>query len=843
MLLTLLACNGPLPPEIHSDDLPGPGEAAAGSIADDAVLFGGISAEGRRGALMLVNDRVRFVVQGVRDSGYYIRQGGGVLDADIVRPEGQPGRDVVDDWTSMVGMGRLLEPTQATVIDDGRDSGVARVRVEGTASAMELITGALETPSIIPEMDLWITVDYALPADSWLLEVTTTVSTDSETSRLEIGDLLQASVDAADPWIQGDGLDSPEGRAFEWNGFVGRHNEIALGLFAQPSEVLTFGAVGALLTSLVEMGLAFQDPVDLTPDSPISYSRLYGVGPDLATLTDEWLERSGGSTETVSGTVTAADGPVPGARVTILVDDAPYTLAFTDEDGDFSARVPWGSEVSWLADGRGPGTELDLPEGAGSWSPYAAMDVQKRVGRSFTDGAVAVPAARGRGFGTPEDPLTLQEPARLTVAAVDGAPFEARLQPHLTPARDPRLVMDRASGDRILAWSRDGEVTVPLEPGTYDLVVHRGPRFETWSSTLQVEAGDSPTVLVDLEEAWSIPGWWFGDPHMHAAPSGDGSISMEARLVGAAGLGVELHFGTDHDHVANYRPLVAALGLEDRLVSVVADEVSPVIRGHLNLYPLIPADEPNGGAWAWWSEAVPDTESQFERLREHHPGALIQANHPLDSGVAAAAGWSPGSIANADRWSTDFDCMEVLNADDHADYLALFWDLTNRGLVITPTGTSDSHGHTSGNPGLNGTLIGLGETYSDAALVEAMRAGRTVITHGPGLQLSIEPGSTVVGATELQVELLRASWVGVDSVQLWQDGELAESVTEDLDDPITFSLDPEADASFVVIAEGSEPLAPVWPGESAWAMSSPIRVDLAGDGWAPPLPPLELTGR
>ncbi len=840
--LILLACTGDAPeePTLTTADLPGPQQTRAGVIADEGLLFGGISAEGRVGDLMLVNDRVRFVIQGLRDSGYYVRQGGGVLDADVRRPADQPGRDVVDDWATMVGFGRLVDPTIATVIDDGLSSGVAKIRIEGPGSAMELVTGALESDALIPFMDLWITVDYALPADSWFVEVTTTVTTETEDAPFTVGDVVNASLEAADAWTQGDGLGAPSGDPFEWTGFVGQRSEVALGVFSAPGETLGLGTVGALLTSLAEVGLGVGPEATLTPSTPLSHTRLYGVGPDLATLSDAWLARAGVATDLASGTVTAPDGPVEGARVSVLVDDGPYTMALTDADGHFAAHVPAGSVVTTLADGRGNGIALDLPRGAGSWSPYAAPTVQDRIALSYSQGARPVPTVQGRGFGTADDPLSLLDPATVTIRSVDGAPFEVRLEPWDVPARDDRLVIDRASGDRVLGWARDGELSLAVEPGTYTLLVHRGVRHETWTQTLVAPAGSRPVLEVDLAQAWAQDGWWVADPHMHAAPSGDGSATMEQRLLGAAGVGLDLHFGTDHDHVADYRPLLDALGLGPWLTTVVADEVSPTSRGHLNLYPLVPTDEPNGGSYPYWTGWEDTTDAQMAVLRERHPGALIQSNHPLDAGMAGIADWSPGTIGKPDYWSEDFDLMEILNADDHTAYTSLFVDLTSRGLVITPVGVSDSHSVTSGNPGLNTTHIQLGETYSDEALVQALRDGRTVVSHGVGLALSIDPGTTVVGAQELTVELLRASWIPVDSVSLLRDGEPVDTRTSDLDAPLVFTLDPDADAWYSVVAEGSQGLAPVWPNETAWAFTSPIRVDLAGDGWTAPLPPLTL---
>ena len=103
--------------------------------------------------------------------------------------------------------------------------------------------------------------------------------------------------------------------------------------------------------------------------------------------------------------------------------------------------------------------------------------------------------------------------------------------------------------------------------------------------------------------------------HCHAAPSPDGKITMEERIAVQTGFGIRLHFGTDHDHIADYRPLVDALGLNGVIQSIVASEISPVLRGHFNAYPLTPDPTPlNNGAYAWWLTPVPDTPTMFDNV-------------------------------------------------------------------------------------------------------------------------------------------------------------------------------------------------------------------------------------
>ena len=817
----------------------GEDEARAGVVTDPDALFGGAGAEGRPGDIKIYNDRVQFIIQGARDDGHFLaRQGGCVIDADVVRPEGQPGRDPVQEWAIMAGFGHLPDPTSVTVTADGSDGGAAVVTVEAPETAMEYLVGALESESLIPDQGLVFTIEYRLEPGSWLMEVTTTLTATDGDVLIDVGDAIVSAQEVVGLWMPGHGVTDGYPSTFGWSGLLGHRNEIAVGVFAEEGEALQSSLLIGGLGSLMAVAPGFTPIVEITEGSSFTLRRYYGAGPDLATLTDAWLEATGEASDVVTGTVSASDGPVAGARVTVSVDGAPWTLAVTDAEGAFEARVPAGSEVTTLADGRGPGVHLDLPEGHAPYSPYAAQPARDAALASLA-GAPAVALSQGRGFGSELEPLVLAAPGTLVVRSADGLPFEVRATMASEPAVPAGLVQPRTAGLAALGWARDGEVSMAIEPGVVDLVVHRGSRYEVFTATVEVLEGESHELDVDLPLAYSTPGWLVADPHMHAATSPDGKITMSERLIGAAASGIQLHFGTDHDHVVDYGPLVTSLGLDSHLATVVACEVSPVLRGHLNVYPLTSDDtEPNGGAWLWFQTLFEDTAEAFGLLRAHHPDALIQVNHPF-SGLSSFADWSPGVIGDVDFWSDDFDVLEVLNAGNH-DPFALYLDLVSRGIVPAPSGVSDSHGHTSGSPGVHTTFIDCGTddpaACDPSALVDAFSDRATVVSSGPFLDLSIRPGSTVTGSATLDVEALSPSWIRVDRLLLYQDNALVASA---LGSSATFDLAPAVDAAFVVVAEGDTPMQPV-TGSTPWAMSAAILVDVAGDGWEPPLPPLSL---
>ncbi len=834
-LLLLLACKG-------RDDDPEPvdlavrldaGQTRVGVITSDDALFGGISAEGQPGDFKLYNDRVQFIVQGPRIGAYMSSYGGGVIDADIVRPEGQVGHDIVNEWGPMLGLAKYMDGTTMTVVSDGSD-GVAHLRVEGTDAPLQYIAAAFELPQT--DLGLEITTDYILRPDTYLLEVSTTLLATEPVTGIQPGDGIQGAKEVAEMFESGGGYSRLQaGEQRDWIGWMSEEVTVAT---LRGDHPVSAASGAAVLGLLMELAGSFEEPVDLQAGEQHVYTRFYGVGPDAASLTDDRMAAE--PTDTVSGVVTAADGPVEGARVVISVGDLPWTVARTAADGSFEASVLRGATPTFLADGRGNGRVMDLPEGSGRYGPYAA-DALRAASLGSLSGEALGATARGRGVGSQVDPLVLAQPALLDIRVDDGQPFEVKLRAvEADAAADPR-VRPRPEGAIAYGWSADGAMQLPVEPGEYEIIVHRGIRFEAHSEVRQLAAGETVALDVDLIAAYDHTGWLLSDPHQHASPSPDGVVSMEERLLSSAGVGLQLHFGTDHDHIADYRPLIGPLGIGDSLNSVVANEVSPFIRGHVNIYPVEPiANQPNGGAWMWyWEPPVASTEAQMAGLRERHgDGYRLQINHPFVLGMVGAADWEPGLIADPDYWSDDFQTMEVLNAADSGEYLPFFFDMVNRGKGVAPMGTSDSHNHM--NIGHTATFLPVGTTptdYTDDALRAAIDAQRTLVTRGVFLDMNLEPGSTVPGGSTLEVAARSASWVVVDELQLYKDGELIATVPGT---SMSVQLDTGSDASYTVMAQGSTPMEPVWPEVTPWAMSSPILVDVAGDGWDPPLPPLQL---
>ncbi len=867
LVVLLSACGSPDPkssggpedsaaPGADVSERLGPGEVRAGVVQRSDALFGGVSAEGQVGDYKLYNANVQFIIQGIRESGYYEALGGGIIDADLVREPGVPGRDVVDDLMVMAGFGLLTSPTSITVLSDGSDGTEAVVRVEGRGSPMTLLTGALESDTVVPMKEVAIQTDYILQPDSLLLDIVTTVSWEDEPTDVQMGDILMVGMEAVDSVLPGRGMEGGAAdNSGEWMAVTGQHQEVALAMFPNGRAFANSG-VGTLLSELGPILAPLYAPEEMDSGDTVTFERILGVGPHLAALTDAWHARRGDSTTTIGGTVTAGGAPVAGARVHVLDGDAVETVAVTDSSGRWQAEAV-SSSATVVATGRGNGEWTDLPPGAGWMAPYAHDDVAAGVLDSLRAGATPIPHAEG--FGVSEEAaassdtaLELTPPGTLSVTIADGGPAVVRVD---FAGGDPvsanrALVSGRPGGAMIVGYVRDGDLDLPVEPGDYVVTVHRGLRYEPVQQSVTIESGAATELTADLTEVAFPEGFLALDPHSHASPSGDGGIVMAHRLLTMAANGVQVHFGTDHDHVADYRPMLAPLELDGVLTSVVANEASPVLRGHTNVYPVTRDPSlPNAGAPRWW-EGIEDTESWLAELRAWAgPNALIQLNHPADSsGMLGAAGYNieQGEVRKADFFGTDFQAIEVLNDGSYNEFLPLYLDLIGRGYSATPTGVSDSHGYRSG-VGENLTWAPFGidapADLTDALLSQTLLAGQTVVSRGPFLDVRIDgewaPGTTIRSGQVLDVNVVAPSFVKVDALVLLENGVEVDRV--ETSTGTWFTLSPAEDAYYVVVAEGSTSMAPVYT-QTPWAMCAAIKVDVDGDGWTPPLEPLGIGG-
>jgi hypothetical protein len=400
------------------------------------------------------------------------------------------------------------------------------------------------------------------------------------------------------------------------------------------------------------------------------------------------------------------------------------------------------------------------------------------------------------------------------------------------------------------------ELEVPAVPLT--AVCARGTEFAPAQATLTPAAGT--TARVELEPARlydpAARGWYGGDLHVHMNYSGDLVCGPDdaARMQ----LGEGLHLmslvagNIGRTRVYDREAFEATVG--DDLPWTGADRVARFsvefrndLLGHFHGLGLRgrPAryhsghdgsDEP----FDWPANAVACQE--FRRL-----GAAVGYTHPVFSpladGTPAEAFAFPRSVEArelvADAALGLVDSVDLIGPSDVEGTAVLYHHLLSCGLGLAATAGTDvwlsfSRGPLISNP------PGWGRVYADlrgaplsvAAFAEAIRAGRTLATNGPWLELAVEgrgPGDRIqaVPGRALAVTA-RATGLGVERLELLgPDGVLAAAEPAGGAAP-AIDTTIEADRSLWLCAVARGPGHPSVLGPAVFAHTSPVWVEVDG---------------
>ncbi|MEM7412339.1 MAG: CehA/McbA family metallohydrolase [Myxococcota bacterium] len=475
-------------------------------------------------------------------------------------------------------------------------------------------------------------------------------------------------------------------------------------------------------------------------------------------------------------------------------------------------------------------------------------------------------------------------PGRIIVEGRDGTP-DPRFHDDLWDARLDGAPLPSAQMSRSLWFTGTPQdpAAVALPPGRYRLTATRGLDWNLAQIELTLaEPGSEAAVPpFELEALPPLAGVEVADLHVHAQASDDSQTPNEQRLRAYVAEGVHVLVATDHDHVPDYRPALARLGLADRLrvvhgveiTSSTPSAVAPWTIGHHNAWPVEPRPTLHrAGAPPSQNLLVGEL---YSKLRREHGAQVLQLNHPrgrkparhdgsffthLSQGPAFdpaapldAPDHAPLLEAAADGTrALDFDAIEVMNGKSYNAYRLMRADwhaLLRHGVRRTGTANSDTHGadQLAAYP-RNYVWVGTDpRPEPQAGFDRALREGRSFGTTGPRIRRfqvgTAEAGALVPGgeAGFVAFEVDAADWVPLEEVRIVVNGDVVHRTTERTG-RVPLALDADA---FVVLEAGA-PLdadAAAWraahpgpytetvvPGFVSAAFSNPIYVDVDGNG-------------
>jgi Carboxypeptidase regulatory-like domain len=851
-LAALVGCSEPAP---HA-------RAQRIGALDEAI--GGPHAIGRVGDFLLENDQIRLVIAdtGV-DPGDPSRTtygrvnttfGGTLVDADLRRVggDGAHGNDQLAELLPGFVFS-VIKPTSVSVTHDGEDGRPAEVTVVGTPTDLLQEVGLLDT-GLLGTTNLQLTQTYRLTPGKRYVEIATTIKNISAGARpfpfldptqlKDLGfdipgiDKIQLSVpmgqlpllggeqDLFAPGVAGFNvrlaIDASYNRSSGFPAFPGlvidylasRGKGVSYGLTvpASPDNYVNAYAAGytgqtitpySMLIPFTYAGVAgvymARPPAQLGPQEQFTYTSYFVIGKgDVASVLDVIHEIHHQPTGAFGGRVIDAQTSQPVAGANVIVLDA------ADQVIDQIATDTTGSFLAHLA----PGSYR-----------YTAMTNDRRPTEP-----VGFTVAAGAQLGVA--PIMMAPPATIAVSAIDElgrhAPVKIQLLGHVPAAdrgKDPRTFLyslERGERQRPTAfdgsdrfienawWTVDGRVSGQVRPGTYDLIVTRGPEYEITQKTIVLRPGAFDAEQVVLVPAYKSDGWVAGDFHIHAQPSTDSGVPIADRVASCAAEGLEVAIATDHNYITDYAPVIAATGLDPWLIGIPGMELTTFEMGHFNGYPLkVDPGSTRGGEFRWAGTPPQGLFDQLRALSVDPRRGIVQVNHPRQAVLgyfaqffvdqATAQPYTPtgllgifapyGDEFRPENYSTDFDAIELLTGsrledvhtfrapdplppgpfpdpqpvpgqivigpDGRPQYpgvVETWFTMLDHGHRATGMGTSDTHHMLGDEPGYARTLlyVGAGKDVPGGTtrddIVDAVRGHHAIATNAPFLEMAIGGG-------------------------------------------------------------------------------------------------------
>lgn len=845
------------------------GAASARRVTDPADCIGGPLSRCRPDDYLLSNERIRIVVQDLQRNLFGIGQfGGQIIDADLVRSQG-PDRDNFEEWSISLNIESTAHYTNLTIVNDGSDGGPAILRASGVDDLLDFINassvvaafnGALPASADDADIPVSITTDYVLePGVNYVRAATTVRNLGPTALRIFFGEYINGSgqVELFQPGYGfGEALvasscptDKPN--VCNFIAFSGENEGagVSYGYVHELPGSSTFTRDGVVVPQLqVEIlfaliGLA-QPPFTLQPagepDDQLTLTRYFVVGDGtVSSITDARNDIQCLPTGRLEGTVTAGGAAAAGADVAVLgrPADGPGIAALTrnvvthtrtDASGRFALTLPPGPyDLIANLDGSPYEANRDTP---------TVHPVSIAIG-STTALNLALPGT-GSLRVTAADQNGAPLPAKVSVVGFDPSPDPLNSQSLFGIVNNRTAVFGERFQDGVpygvsaaFFLGPDGTAEPrPLEPGTYEVYVSRGPEYSLASAPVVITAGETEQVDATVERVIDTSGFIAGDFHVHSIESPDSDVPRIARVLAMLGEGVEFFASTEHDNIVDFQADIEALGAVDLIGTTPGEEITTFDYGHFNAWPTsIDPTQVNGGAVDHGGAAAPghdypsagaysETPAEIIALaRAAAPGAgnTVQINHihshfgldggsglAIDTGLTPPASRVPAAArrlnpAMTNLFSGDFDALEVWIGDDRSQMLTNFlgqnagdwFNLLNQGFVRSGLADSDTHNRFINAAGFPRTMVAMptdepGMLSGLADTVSAnVNAGRAIGTNGPMLRVAIRAASTgqtaslelgdptairtTDGAVEITVQIESPAWAEFDRVEYY----------------------------------------------------------------------------
>jgi hypothetical protein len=446
--------------------------------------------------------------------------------------------------------------------------------------------------------------------------------------------------------------------------------------------------------------------------------------------------------------------------------------------------------------------------------------------------------------GLLEGRLVEAEGGAPTIGRIRGTDAEGRHRPLLEA--DYGLVL-RPRRDPTRWHYASGHFRLRAPAGKIRISIRRGLEYLPIDEELELEAGQTLRRTFALERWANMEreGWHSGDTHIHMLDPPSALFEMQAEDLRVGNVLVLEHMGKTYSK-EHFRGELDPIS-DSRHLVYYNQEYRNQTLGHVSLLNLKKLVEPisTGGLAVpettvyRYSYLRPSRKGFPRRGREGWPDALVVDAMRETHRQGGLVNWAHLRPAQKefpiDMVLGEIDTADILTHTRLPQTLKLWYSLLNCGFRLPATAGTDRIapeepvGHQRVYVKLDGPL-----TYS--AWMEGLRQGRSFVTNGPMVSLSVDgrgPGETLTLSKRkvLDIEARARSLRPFERLEIVVNGKVAASVpAQDKGRRAELSLDLPADQSLWIAARcmgGSPEETSIWT-HPLFAHANPIYVDYPG---------------
>lgn len=815
-----------------------PQSTVSARLATETDLLSGPLARGRPGDFVLENEHLRVIIQKAGRQWLSIGTfGGNIIDVSRKDASGGMLPDHLEEFVIGLNIENTPNYTDVRVEHDGSDGQAAVICATGPDDLLELANASsairdfgATLPASADDRDLPVEIEtcYTLePGARYVTLDTTFTNQGTDNLPIYLTEYMNGSgqVEFFQPYAGfGEPLFTPscpeqtyvacdalEGGLCDQCNFVAYSGVdggagISYGLIHGEQHSSSFSTVGINIVvygdAALNLILGIVPPnYTLPAQGDLSLRRYFAVGDGtVASIADIRNEIFGIESIEVSGAVSSAGRPLEHAQVAVYQAETaqtdPALSVFmvnhtrTDAAGKYSLRLPPGDYVI-----RANMEGYLYPEGG----PSALVVGASAVTRDFEmpeSGYLEVTVIDETGPGPAKVQLVGFDPTPPLTNVVSGN--EAGVFGDYKADSLPFGIAQATFVDRNGASER-----LTVEPGNYQVVVSRGPRYSVFKQNVTIVPGQVATVQAEIVKLLDTSGFVHSDFHVHSIDSPDAEVTREERVAVMLAEGMDFFTPSDHGVRADFLPTLKSMGVEDLIGVAASSETTTFDYGHFNSWPVwVDPASISGGSFDWAGAAPPGMDFPAYGNYNLSPAQIIAGLHddPMDNlvqinhiasyfgaaGLAIDTGLTPPQ-ASANLTYKRLDPTIENAFDDGFDALEVWIGTNGRNGILT-----EFLGQNAGDwfNLINQDLVRIGVADSDTHDRRFTQvSARTLVASATDY-----PPDLAAGAEILAANVLAGKAIGTNApfLLLQADGEFAEQAQHAglrLDEDNTLSAD------------------------------------------------------